>query len=54
MSSTDTTEWSTSPGGSEHDVLLLLSFIFCRIFDLYKQGPICAITAGDSGSVPVT
>ena len=24
------------------------------IFDLYKQGPICASTAGDRGSVPVT
>ena len=48
-SSTDTAEWSTSPGGGreKHDALLLFLWM---IFDVYKQEPIWASTAGDSGS----
>ena len=43
-----------APGGAKHDALLLLSFVFCIIFDLYKQGPVCAITTSDRVSAPVT
>ena len=42
-----------APGGEKHDDLLLFYF-FWMIFDLYKQEPIWASTAGDRGSVPVT
>ena len=52
---TDTTGWSTTEARGERSMMTFYYYIFFwMIFDLYKQEPIWASTAGDRGSVPVT
>ena len=49
------TGWSTTEARGERSMMTFYYYIFFwMIFDLYKQEPIWASTAGDRGSVPVT